>query len=268
MTGILVAVDSTPAAVPVLQTAALLARRLGWTAQALHVGPGPGPRAECAEVGLALHVIDGEPEREVVAAAARAGAELVVIALHRLPAGRAAGHMVDVLARALRVPLLVVPPGAPVRPAVERVLFSLDGSASVSEAARSAILTFSTAGIEVRALHVFEPRTVPHFHDGAPDDEVWRDEFLAQNCAELDVTLATSPGPLVPALLRAASRQEVDIVVLASRDGTSARGTSVIHEVLQAADRPVALVSLTPEVAPVRSAPAGLGSPGRGGTTR
>ena len=268
MTGILVAVDSTPAAVPVLQTGSLLARRLGWTAEALHVGPGPGPRAECDELGLALQVVDGEPEREVVAAAARAGAELVVIGLHRLPAGRAPGHMVDVLAHALRVPLLVVPPSAPVRPSVERVLFSLDGSASVSEAARSAILTFSTAGVDVRALHVFEPRTVPHFHDGAPDDTVWRDEFLAQNCADLDVTLATRPGPLVPALLRAASRQEADIIVLASRHGTSERGTSVIHDVLLAADRPVALVSLTPEVAPVRSAPAGLGSPGRGGTTR
>lgn len=43
MTGILIAVDSTPAAVPVLRTGALLARRLGWTAEALHVGPVPGP---------------------------------------------------------------------------------------------------------------------------------------------------------------------------------------------------------------------------------
>jgi len=255
MTGILVAVDGTPASLPALQTAALLERRLGWTIRALHVGSAP-PHEAAEELGLTLDVLGGEPERELVAAASDAA--LVVVGQHRPPGGRALGRMVDVLRHAITAPLMVVPSNAPVRPTLDRVLFCLDGSTSVSTLARPAIVTFSAAGMQVGALHVFEPRTVPQFHDGAPDDEVWRAEFLALNCEGLDVDLRTSAGPLVPAVLRTARIQDTDIIVLASRPGTSARGESVIREVLLNADRPIALVSASP------AALAAL--PGNGGT--
>lgn len=246
MTGILVAVDATPAAEPVLRTAAVLGQALGWAVQALHVGAEPGPRDVADELGLPLTVVDGDPEREVLATAENSRADLVVVGMDPAPGPEQPGHMVDVLHHALNAPLLVVPPSAPVRPAIRRVLFALDGSPSVAAAARPAMSMFSAAGLAVAALHVFEPRTVPLFHDGAEDDAVWREEFLDQNCAGLEVTLTTSAGPFIPALLEAAAQADADLIALPARPGTSLRGATVIRDVLVASDRPVVLVTASP----------------------
>ena len=58
---------------------------------------------------------------------------------------------------------------------------------------------YVAAGIDVIALHVYDPKTVPRFHDGPEDDAVWRDEFLAQHCADLGL----GPVAVVPTLVTA-----------------------------------------------------------------
>ena len=110
---------------------------------------------------------------------------------------------------------------------------------------------YVAAGIDVIALHVYDPKTVPRFHDGPEDDAVWRDEFLAQHCADLEIQLTTRPGPLVPAVLEVAASQDVDIIALPTRGDTAGIADSFVHEVLTSADRPVALVPVprTPMVA-------------------
>ena len=85
--------------------------------------------------------------------------------------------------------------GHPPRPTLTRALFPLDGDRGVSAALRPLIATYVAAGLEVIALHVFRPDTVPRFMDRPEDIDVWHEEFLAEHCAELGLRLVTRPGP-------------------------------------------------------------------------
>lgn len=106
------------------------------------------------------------------------------------------------------------------------------------------IATCQAADIEVIAVHVFEPTTVPRFLDGLEDAAVWRDEFLARHCAELGVQLRTAPGPTAPALLRIAAEDDVDVIALGWHQKLSPAHARVVRHVLTSAHRPVALVPL------------------------
>ncbi len=250
MTDVLVAVDDTGAASPVLRTARLIADRLGRPLHAVHAGKwSVAAERQAAALGIPVELVSGPPEQVVASAATDPEIELVVLGLHRLPGRHVAGHMVSSLAGRTTVPIVVVPPCVPVRPTATRILFPLDGTRRVSAAARPLIAGYVAAGIEVLALHVYERLTVPKFHDGLEDEEVWRDEFLAQHCADLDIRLTTRPGPLVPALLQAAITHEVDIIAVPARPDAAPRQDSVLSAVLTGADRPVALVPMPRESA-------------------
>ena len=101
---------------------------------------------------------------------------------------------------------------------------------------------YLAVGAEVIAVHVFEPHTVPMFLDGVPDEIAWRDEFLAQHCADLGIRLETRPGPTVLALLDVAASEDVDVIALGWRQNLAPERAVVVREVLQRARRPVALI--------------------------
>ena len=252
MTDVLVAVDDTAAAEPVLRTGLLIAQSLGRPVHVLHAGE-PNPRLEelAHQYGLAVDFQPGPAETTVPAAVADPQVEVVVVGLHGLPGHHRTGHLVPALASQSRVPVVIVPASAAVRGAAGRVMFPLDGTQRISAGARPLIAAYVAAGIDVIALHVYDPKTVPRFHDGPEDDAVWRDEFLAQHCADLEIQLTTRPGPLVPAVLEVAASQDVDIIALPTRGDTAGIADSFVHEVLTSADRPVALVPVprTPMVA-------------------
>lgn len=245
MTDVLAAVDATDAAEPVLRTAALVAQALGRPVRAVHAEPLPAAVQDQAEaLGVELQMLSGPADQAVVEAATDPAVDLVVVGLHGTSEPPAPGRTVRALAGRLNVPLVVVPASAPARRVPERILFALDGTRTVSAAARPVIASYVAAGIDVVALHVYRPDTVPQFHDGPEDEEVWRDEFLAAHVADLDVRLTTRPGPLVPALLQAAVAQEVDLIALPVWPDASLAEGSVLHQVLMGAGRPVVLVPL------------------------
>jgi nucleotide-binding universal stress UspA family protein len=245
MTTVLAAVDGTQAARPVLQTATRLARLLEADTLAIHVGHDPGVAREVAEeLGASMIVVAGEPADEIVRAGERPDVALVVLALCGLPSGRAPGHTAQAVATRLSNPVLVVPPGSAPRPSLTRVLFPLDGNRGVSEALRPLIAAYVAVGFEVIALHVFQPDTVPRFLDRPEDIDVWRQEFLAEHCAELGIRLVTRPGPTSESLLDVAATEDVDIIAMGWHQDLSPHHAAVVRRVLRAADRPVALIPL------------------------
>lgn len=243
MSTVLAAVDATPAARSVLATAHAVSQALHLEARALHVGKTAGPVAEYAqEFGLPLTVVRGRPDERIIEAGEQPDVDLVVVALHGMPGRNEPGHTARAVATKLTRPVLVVPPDAPIRKSPRRVLIPLDGSRGVSAAVRPLIATYVAAGAEVIAVHVFEPKTVPMFLDGVPDEIAWRDEFLSQHCADLGIRLETRPGPIVLALLDVAASEDVDVIALGWHQNLAPERAVVVREVLQRARRPVALI--------------------------
>jgi nucleotide-binding universal stress UspA family protein len=246
MTIVMAAVDATQAARPVLQTATRLARLLGANALAIHVGHDPGFAREVAEeLGIPVIVVGGEPADQIVRRGERPDVALVVLALSALPSSQAPGHTAQAVATRLSKPVLVVPSGPAPRPTLTRVLFPLDGNRGVSAALRPLIAAYVAVGFEVIALHVFQPDTVPRFLDRPEDIATWREEFLAEHCAELGIRLITRPRPTAQSLLDVAISEDVDIIALGWHQDLSPHHAAVVRKVLAKADRPVALIPLT-----------------------
>ena len=189
-------------------------------------------------------VVTGEPADEIVRAGERPDVALVVLALSGVPSRHAAGHTAQAVATRLSKPVLVVPSGAPPRSTLTRVLFPLDGNRGVSTALRPLIAAYVALGFEVIALHVFQPDTVPRFLDRPEDVEVWREELLAEHCAELGIRLLTRPGPTTESLLDVAVTEDVDIIAMGWHQDLSPHHAAVVRKVLRRADRPVALIPL------------------------
>jgi nucleotide-binding universal stress UspA family protein len=259
MSTVLAAVDTTPAARSVLATARAVSQALHLEARALHVGESPGQAAEYAEeYGLPLLVVPGWPADRIIEAGENSDVDLVVLALHGLPGRNEPGHTARAVATQLTKPVLVVPPGAPIRETPRRVLIPLDGTRGVSTAVRPLIAAYVAAGAEVIAVHVFEPHTVPMFLDGVPDEIAWRNEFLSQHCADLGIRLETRPGPTVLALLDVAATEDVDVIALGWRQNLAPDRAVIVREVLQRARRPVALIPRVQRNGQEEAQPGGL----------
>jgi hypothetical protein len=239
MTVVLGAIDHTPAARPVLATTVAVARVLNAVPHAIHArGEGPADGAAAAEqearsYGIPLTVVDTAPVTAIVEAAEDPEVALVVLALHGQPSQHPAGHT---------APLLVVHPEERVRHDPKSVLFPLDGTRGVSTAVRSMISWAIGAGIEVVAIHVFDPRTVPRFLDAAEDLDIWADEFLARHCAELGVRLEVRIGDPARATLDLAAKEDVDVIALGWRQDLTPEHARVVRTMLTEARRPVALI--------------------------
>jgi nucleotide-binding universal stress UspA family protein len=246
MSTVLAAVEATEAARPVLQTASTLAHMLEADTLAVHVGDDPGPaRALAEELGWSMITVPGEPADEIVRIGERPDVALVVLALTGIPARHEPGHTAQAVATRLSKPVLVVPLDILPRQTFARVLFPLDGTRGVSAALRPLIAAYVAVGFEVIALHVFQPDTVPRFLDGADDANVWREEFLAEHCADLGIRIVTRPGPTADSLLEVAASEDVDIIALGWHQDLSPRHAAVVRRVLTTAHRPVALIPLT-----------------------
>jgi nucleotide-binding universal stress UspA family protein len=252
MTVVLAAIDHTPAARPVLATTVAVARVLKAVPRAIHArgqGPAEGPadgataaEEEARSYGIPLIVVDTAPVTAIVEAAENPEVALVALALHGQPSRHAAGDTALAVVTQLSKPLLVVHPEQPVRADPKRVLFPLDGTRGVSSAVRSMISWVIGAGVEVIAIHVFDPRTVPRFLDAAEDLDMWSDEFLARHCAELGVRLEVRTGDPARATLDLAAEEDVDVIALGWRQDLTPEHARVVRTMLVEARRPVALI--------------------------
>ena len=133
MTRVIAALDNSPAARAVLATSGNLAELFDADVEALHVGDdGDGIAFDAASAaGVRLRKVTGPTVPALVEAAASDDVAALVVGTRRLPVGgRPVGATaLDVITSLLK-PVVVVPPDAVRRSALQRVLVPLEGTAS------------------------------------------------------------------------------------------------------------------------------------------
>lgn len=243
---VVAAVDVSPAALPVLQTARQLAARLGRPVRAVHVaeeGEAPGDMRElAAQAQVELVVVPGRPIDVLTSFATVEDVEVIVVGARALPAARhAMGHLSTSMLSSVTTAAVFVPPDAPSadRP-IRRVLTPLDDDPRCGAAVEPVVRDLRAAGCEVIGLHVFESHTVPQFLDHpGHGTATWRDEFARRHgIAEMELRR----GPPARMILATARDRDVDLVLLAwSRVLDDVHG-AVVYDVLAGAEVPVMLI--------------------------
>lgn len=254
MRTVLAALDSSPAARPVLDVAIRIGELTGADIEAIHVTDGdtetPAWLAEQRNIPLRLleapvaQSLLRAVEDEASVIAAVFGARSTPGG--RRPTGRTAMH---VLQHATK-PIIVVPPGteAADQP-YRRLLLPLEGDLESSRPILERLFPLFVSDVEVVVLHVFTTETVPRILDRpARDLSMWGDEFLARFCPGA-TRIELCAGPVTTRVDEVAAEEAADIVVLSwSRDISPGHG-AVIRDVLDRTTVPVLLL-------PVDAAPA------------
>lgn len=264
MRTILVALDATAAARPVLDTALALGRLTGAAVEAVHVRDGATeiPETLADRGGVPLRLLDGPVEPALLRALAVP--DVIAAAMGaRTVAGdqRPTGHTALRVLEQARKPLVVVPPGAFDNTAhrLRRLLVPLEGDAESSRAVMEGVLPLLADDVELVVLHVFTPDTAPRFLDRPTRDlELLSDEFLSCHCPPAaHVHLRT--GSISGRVGELCTEEAADLIVLSWAQTMEAGHATVVREVLVHAEVPVLLVPVAvawPEVLPPVLTPA------------
>lgn len=241
---VLAAIDGTAASWPVLTAATAFAAATHAPVEAVYVGSGSAetPRALARRAGAEFRIIEGRPVDALSAAIDDARVDIGVIGARETPAGTAPlGPVAVRLIEAVHKPMLVVPPtGSAARP-LRRVLLPLAGSDVTSLAIFESLRAILRGEVQLVVLHVFTDQTMPRMLDRpAYDLALIGREFLAAYCPDAEL-IELKPGPIGRCVMEASSEQEADLVVLAW-DPHAPRRSSVVRDILGAAELPVLLL--------------------------
>lgn len=260
MSTILAAVDRSPTARPVLETARLLARMFNADVEALHVvAPGEEPPAQLAAIaGMPLRILAGDPV-EVIRDAVTDDVDLVVLGARRgASGGQPIGHVAfDVMTR-LEVPVVVVPPDAweHLPRTLQKALVPLDAATAAAPILQAAVASLADAGAEVVVLHVVDEP--PRFLDHPERDlDEWAHQLVARH---LPVTVRTEirTGGTAGNALIVAAAERVDLIVLAWSRRLDAGHAAVVRDVLSRACVPVLLLPVEGQVGPLTRLAGGI----------
>ncbi|HVT75862.1 MAG TPA: universal stress protein [Acidimicrobiales bacterium] len=249
MTTVLAAIDDSPAAAPVLRAAQALAVTLGGDVRAVHVTEDGGETAASAATRADISVLNvtGDPVTAIIDAAADRDVAFVVVGARRHTSGRRpAGHVAQAVMTGTAKPVLVVPPDArlPTEGPFRRALAPLEGSTESSRAVDGTLCRLTEAGVEVVAVHVFGPDTLPRFWDQAGHaDQSWTAEFLARCCCAVpDAELRLRTGDVGGAALDVAGQESVDLIVLGWSQQVHGDRARVVRDIVGRAEVAVLLV--------------------------
>ena len=219
MDTIVAAVDGGESSRRVLETATALGGLFELEVEAVHVGRHRAPALHelTEEVGVGLHIIEGDPIEVLARTLARTDVPLGVLGSehgpgHPRPVGAVARQLVATTA----TPVVVVPPQAPAprSGSVRRALAPLDGTTAASRAVAALLADLVRHGVEVVALHVFDEEHLPPLldqpHHGLP---AWRKEFVARH-ARPEAHLELRLGEVWSHVVDLATREHADLVVL------------------------------------------------------
>ncbi len=255
---VLAAVDGSDTTWPVLATAQVLGGILGAPVQAVYARPaGTRTPARLSAIDLPLRVVEGNVVSSLVDAGQANGVAAVVLgARAHMYDERALGRTASWLVTSLDTPVVVVPPETDPCARIRRVLVPLEGTEATSVASQPLGQPALEAGLDVQALHIMTPETVPAFIERTRyGDPSWSRDFLTRYCswgchAVKLTTRIGRPEELIPeAVWECAS----DLVVLGWSQRLSPGRARVVQSVLWESAVPVAL-------APVPRAPVEAGS--------
>jgi nucleotide-binding universal stress UspA family protein len=247
MRTVLAALDTTPAARPVLETALGLAELTGANVEAIHIRDGPVDTPEwlAARGAVPLHVLEGPVQVGLLAAIADPAAILAVFGARATPGGRRpVGRTALRILEQTSKPIVVVPPeavGVSPRP-FRRLHIPLEGSEHSSRSVAQSLYPLIVNDIEVVVLHVFTKDTVPRALDRPERDlSLWGDEFLARFCPEA-THIELRAGSVGDRVTEVCADQDIDLVVLSWSQDSSPGHARVIREVLGHSNIPILLL--------------------------
>jgi nucleotide-binding universal stress UspA family protein len=248
MTIVLAALESDACAQPVLNTTIALAELFHGTAVAVHVrenGPG-SPQAQAAAAGVELRETAGDAIEEIVAAARDHDVAALVLGARGVHGGpRPAGHTaLEVIMRVTK-PVAVVPPRARTPQQLTRILVPLEGTSESSFALEETVELAHRRQLEILALHVHSPATVPAFSDHEPHGTLaWEDEFLTRyvTIPHERVKLLRRLGVPADDVVAVAHDTSAELIVLAWSQRLSAGRARVVSETLARSEVPVLLI--------------------------
>jgi nucleotide-binding universal stress UspA family protein len=249
MRTVLAALDSSPAARPVLQIARALGELTGADVEAVHVADDGAeiPEWLTLRTRVPLRILAGAVEPNLVRAVADDAVIAAAIGARGTAGGpRPVGHTaMHVLEHATK-PIVVVPPDLVVDGphAMRTLLVPLEGNIESSQPILEMLRPLVVADVELVVLHVFTKETVPRTLDRpARDLSMWGDEFAARFCPgahRVELRVGTVGGEVVTM----AGADAVDLVVLSwARDGSPGHA-AVIRDVLGVCTVPVLLLPI------------------------
>ena len=251
MSVVLAAIDDSAAARPVLDFAGRLARVFGAGVETVHIDEG-GSLGSAAAIArslhLPVHVESGEVASTIAARAEERDAVAVVIGSRAVPSGVSpAGHVTTELVQLLGIGVAVVPPQAVARP-LSRVLVAVEGDDD-SHTLRHLYRDFGhRPGLEIIALHVFEPDRLPMFGDQPVlETEAWAEEFgrRAFPAGDRGIRLEVRVGNAHRVVEEVARELDVDLVALAWHRSLASGHGRLVRALLADVDVPLLLFPIT-----------------------
>jgi len=249
MSSILAAIDTSAAAGPVLATALAIAELFDARAEAIHVRDGDQETAQASarRAGVPLRTASGPPLETLLSAAREEEVEAVVIGARAVPLGdRPVGAVARAVVTSLRKPIVVVPPHAPARARIDRVLVPLAGTPGARAAMIGFVERAQAHERELVLLHVYGERSIPSFTEQpAHEMEAWSEEFLARHCPPgpaREVRLETRVGSVPWEILRVSEQIESHLLALCWSQVLTADRGNVVRQCLEQATTPILLV--------------------------
>jgi nucleotide-binding universal stress UspA family protein len=248
MKELIAALDNSLAATPVLETARSLGELLDSQVVPVHVA-GNGARvvqSAAERSGLSLRTLRGPVVERLLEEAQREAVAAIVLGARGTPGDRRPlGRTAVAVASRLRKPVIVVPPEATVSGALSRVLIPIESGVSASLVPSGVIELARGTSLDVVALHVHEPTSLPAFTDQPQHEQAaWSGEFLRRYCpwgigsVRLELRVGNAET-IVPAV---ADELDADIIALGWSQQLAGGRAPVVRAALARAKVPVMLV--------------------------
>jgi nucleotide-binding universal stress UspA family protein len=248
MDSVLAAIDNSPSAQAVTQTALSIAEWFEATVSALHVREDSSrvPLEVTNAAGIALHETTGSPIDAIVAAADEPDVVAVVLGARGEHGGpQPAGHTALEVITRVNKPVVVVPPDGTRGARITRILIPLEGTDESSEAISDMLAHAARRGVDILVLHVHTPDAVPPFQDQPHHQiEAWQQEFLARfvSAPPARVKIIQHVGAPAERVAAATRDAEVDLLALGWSQNLSPGRAEVVREALAQSAIPVLLV--------------------------
>ena len=236
MSIVLAALDATPAARAVLETAIQIGQLTGTDVEAIHVREGPLESVETLELlaargNVPFRVLEGPVEPALLDALDAPEVIAAVIGARsttsgRRPVGRTTRHILEHVDK----PVVVVPPEAVAPAAFRRLLVPLEGTEASSRSVLELLRPLLVAEVELVVLHVFTDATLPTMLDRPQRDlEILGKEFLARHFPHAH-RIELRLGPVAASVAEVSEEHGVDLIVLSWSQDSSAGRAQIVRE--------------------------------------
>lgn len=262
MSFVIAALDASPHARTVLDTALRVGQLIDTAVRAVHVRADPGEPYDAVEslaeeAGVELRVVDGPPGPALVDAICEPEAIAAVIGgcARSVIADPRAWQVARAILEQTNTPVVVVPCGTEPGGEIRRLLVPLEGSDVSSRPVLEQLVPLVVADVELEVLHVFTAATVPAMLDQPTYDlDTLGREFLSRHFPHAS-TIDFRTGAVVEQVALASIDHDIDLVVLSWSQNPSQKRALVVRGVLEGSSRPVLLLPVAPSGDPSSNGP-------------